>query len=91
MGAPQLKAKRDLNYRRKSASRSCADCNHFVDAYTHPYMYANPRCRIIGQLPGRAYRISPNGLCDKHDNSEYMKRLKARTRVEEELGRGNHE
>jgi hypothetical protein len=71
MGVPNIKAKRDLNYRRKSASRSCADCDHAW----HPSFDKWPRCEIIGLGNGRAYRISPNCMCDKHDNSKYMEML----------------
>jgi hypothetical protein len=75
MGVPTLKIKQALNYRRKSASSSCADCNHAF----YPSFDKWPRCEIIGLGNGRAYRISANSVCDKHDNSEYMTRLKAGT------------
>jgi hypothetical protein len=71
MGSQQLKKKVELNYRRKSASRSCADCDHAW----HPSFDKWPRCEIMGLGNGRTYRISPNGLCDKHDNSKHMERL----------------
>jgi hypothetical protein len=77
MGVPKLNKKVELNYRRKSASRSCADCNHYWPSFpfeSKPEKH-EPRCGKIGIKPGRAYRISPNGLCDKHDNSEYLERL----------------
>lgn len=64
-------------YRKKSASRSCSDCNHYVSPGTVPPTFDKfARCRIISVAPGRAYRISPNGLCDKHDNSEYLTRFR---------------
>jgi hypothetical protein len=77
MSISQLKAKRDLNYRRGTVMKSCCDCTHFVRADYYPRR--EHLCKVMGLKLGRAYRISPNGLCDKHDNSEYLARLKAGT------------
>ena len=80
MGSPQLKAKRDLNYRRKSQSRSCEDCNYYLAEFQETgiggvRLGIHGRCELIGLNNGRAYRISPSGLCDKHDISRYMEKL----------------
>jgi hypothetical protein len=91
MGSPQLKAKRELNYRRGTISKQCSNCRDFMSTFdTQKVLLFGDgdsdtfgRCVSIGIQPGRAYRISPDGLCDKHDNSEYMKRLKAGTSFEE--------
>lgn len=65
MGAPSLKKKKELNYRRGRTWQNCGDCDHLVkpgddDSY--------PTCRIMGVKPGRAYRINKNNLCDAFDN-----------------------
>lgn len=77
MGTPRLKIKDELNYRRGYTSRGCSDCNHFItvrdERHGKPLDY---RCEIIGIRPGRLYRINPANICDKHDNSRYLKRLK---------------
>ena len=80
MGTPRLKIKTELNYRRGYTSRSCGDCNHFVPAFkafTKPFEVGHgDRCEIMGLHLGRLYRINPNNICDKHDNSRYLARLK---------------
>ena len=83
MGSPpQLKAKRDLNYRRETTSKSRVYCNHFMSASEAFRMFGHesePRCTALGTPPGRSFRINPNSICDKYDGSEYLKRLKAGT------------
>ena len=77
MGTPRLKIKTELNYRRGYTSRSCNDCNHIV-AFRHASdgPVREFRCQIMGVNPGRLYRINPANICDAHDNSRYLKRLK---------------
>ncbi len=74
MGTPRLRIKTELNYRRGYTSRSCNHCNHLVTVPSEKHL--EYRCTIIGVKPGRLYRINPNNICDAHDNSRYLKRLK---------------
>jgi len=74
MGVPLLKKKKELNYRRGTTAHSCSECNYYV-----PVKDAEKRegrCRIMGLKPGRAYRILPHFICDRHDNSRSLKRLR---------------
>jgi len=68
MGIPKLKKKVELNYRRGGTSRYCGHCNHFVSELS--------RCRLIGLDGGRMYQVSPQGLCDRWDNSNHMKQYR---------------
>ena len=34
------------------------------------------RCKIIGMENSVRYRIQPDNICDRFDNSRYMKRLR---------------
>jgi hypothetical protein len=83
MGSPSLQKKKELNYRCGTTSRNCGDCNHFVAATSPAEDYFSrsiePRCKLIGLNPGRSYRIYRYNICDAHDNSEYLKRLKEGT------------
>ncbi len=73
----RLQIKNELNYRRGYTSRSCNDCNHFVHYHQAAGGSLNEyRCRIIGLNEGLAYRINPNRICDRHDNSRYLARLR---------------
>jgi hypothetical protein len=87
MGSPpQLKAKCDLNYRRGTTSKSSQYCNHFMsasEAFAAFSCDSEPRCKIMGVEPGRAYRINPNNICDKDNGSDYLKRIKAGTSLAE--------
>lgn len=76
MGTQRLKIKNELNYRRGYTSRSCTYCNHIttVQTATGP----EKRCNLIGIKPGRLYRINPENICDRYDNSRYMTRLKGK-------------
>lgn len=76
MGVKRLNKKVQLNYRCGTTSRSCQYCNHF---YSGPLTSDFFRCKIIGLLAGRSYRINPNHICDQYDGSNYLKRLKAGT------------
>lgn len=76
MGVPRLQIKRDLNYRQGYTSRSCGHCNHCVAYQRADGASKEYRCRIIGLNEGRAYRINPKSICDKHDNSNYLTRLR---------------
>ena len=70
MGVPTLKIKKNLNYRKGPTWASCSDCNHYRSK-TH----AEGRCTIIGLNDGRAYRVLPHYICDRHDNSKCLRRL----------------
>lgn len=79
MGAPTLKKKKDLNYRRGSSVSYCARCTHFipdVEPYDHvsvaqlAKLQVEHRCRIVGDEPGRAYRISRYSICDAYEERE---------------------
>ncbi len=81
MGVSRLKKKIELNYRRGGTAHDCYECNHYVSDQKVLDLFGldpdgYPRCRIIGVEPGRLYRISDKAICDKHDNSEYLKRLR---------------
>jgi len=82
MGAPTLKKKKELNYRKGRAWKNCHDCNSFAqklidtNGNKHVYGPGEGRCTIIGLFPGRAYRINPKNICDAHDNSDLLKRLR---------------
>jgi hypothetical protein len=81
MGSPSLQKKKELHYRRGPTSRACSDCNHFI--WLGSDTERDGRCKIMGLEPGRAYRINPDNICDAHDNSEYLKRLREGTRFAE--------
>lgn len=78
MGVPMLQRKIELNYRNGYTHKSCGDCNNFVraDKCAEGEMWEAPRCREIGVQRGRAFRINANKICDLHDNSIYLNRLK---------------
>jgi len=81
MGSPMLKRKKEFNYRRGTTAHNCAECNAFVrnfevTAIGGQVMRTEPRCMLMGLKSGRAYRINPNNVCDAHDNSEFLKRLR---------------
>jgi hypothetical protein len=82
MGVSRLKKKIELNYRRGRTWQNCSECDHFVSHYliTGPGkagrgFCSGPRCRVMGLKGGRAYRVSPDGLCDAFDNTEKLARL----------------
>jgi len=81
MGAPGLKKKTELNYRRGSTAHSCSECNAYVREFNvrgigGGHLRVEPRCMLMGLKDGRAYRINPSNICDAHDNSESLKRLR---------------
>ena len=81
MGSARLKKKTELNYRRGTTSRYCEHCNHYVSSFPActpdgKFRAFEPRCEIMGLQNGRAYRIHPANICDRHDNSRYLKRLR---------------
>ena len=82
MGAPMLKKKKELNYRRGYTSRNCGTCDHFfgpavvLEGKTVKYTGAEGRCKIMGLKPGRAYRILQHYICEAHDGSKRLKRLR---------------
>jgi hypothetical protein len=76
MGQARLAIKNKLNYRSGYTSRSCSTCDHFttmceMDDPAHP-----GRCDVVGLKIGRLYRINPKCICDKHDDSRYLARLR---------------
>lgn len=81
MGTPQLKKKKQFNYRRGTTAHDCSECNHFVWEFeVHgiggEVLRAEHRCKIMGLKDGRAYRINHKNICDAHDNSEHLKQYK---------------
>jgi hypothetical protein len=72
--------KKVRNYRHGYASRSCGDCDEFVQVRITGIGGADLglqlRCRIIGQDAGKAFRINPNCICDAYDGSKGLARLK---------------
>jgi len=74
MGAPQLKKKAALDYRRGSAGRDCSSCVNFVPAFpireANGTVHVEPRCRVMGIQPGRAYRISSRSICNAFKGGE---------------------
>lgn len=78
MGVKRLKIKDDLNYRPGYTHAHCSGCDHFVHAHkcAEGELWEAPRCQIIGIERGRGFRINPNSICDKYDNTENMKRYR---------------
>ena len=58
MGAPTLKKKKELHYRKGSTNESmnCRYCNHYVKSVN--------RCKIIGLLGGRSFDVRRDYRCD---------------------------
>ena len=79
---PRLKKKIDLNYRKGTTSKSCNYCDHFLSKFKLTGIQGGladtvkPRCKIMGMGEGRRYDINPDHICDAHDQSEYLSRLK---------------
>ena len=67
MGVQKLKKKAELNYRKGGTWKDCGGCNHFRSDLG--------RCSIIGLDAGRMYQVLPHYVCDRWDNSNYMRRL----------------
>lgn len=71
MGAPTLKKKKELHYRRGTKEHNCAGCGMFVKDFAvkaiggRP-LRSEPRCMVMGLKDGRAYRITPDHVCDAH-------------------------
>jgi len=81
MGAPTLKKKKELNYRRGTTTHDCSECNAYVGKFEvygigGKLLRTEPRCMLMGLKDGRAYRVNPKNICDAHDNSEFIKRLR---------------
>ena len=81
MGSPTLKKKIELNYRKGTAAHDCSECNGYIPEFEvmgigNRSLGFEPRCMVMGLKSGRAYRINPKNICDNHDNSDYLKRLK---------------
>lgn len=80
MGSQRLKKKIELNYRRGSTCHHCGVCDFYYPEFDTPQFGSGPtkkepRCRIIGLLSGRAYRIHPNHICDAYDNTQRLAQL----------------
>lgn len=81
MGLRRLKKKTKLNYRRGNTAHDCSECNYFIRDFdvkniNGKHRAFEPRCIIMGLKDGRSYKINPHNICDKHDNSAYLKRLR---------------
>lgn len=77
MGVKRLKVKDELHYRKGYTHASCSQCNSYVGRFPivdgrGEVVAHEPRCRVIG-LGGRQFRINPEYICDRYDNSEEMK------------------
>lgn len=78
---PAIERKKELNYRRGPTWGYCSQCNEYVGSFyindrSGVTVAIEPRCRIIGLGDNRLYRITPNNICDRYDNSEHMKRYR---------------
>lgn len=76
-----LKIKRELNYRRGHTWKNCGGCDNFVALHmvrtcSGLPLREEPRCRVIGLENGRMYRVNANNVCDRHDNTKSLSRLK---------------
>ena len=81
MGRGTLKKKIDLHYRRGTTAHDCNECNSFVHNFkVHLIGGATKgiesRCKIMGLENSIRYRINPKNICDAHDNSNLLNRLK---------------
>ena len=81
MGVARPKIKDEVHYKKGLTGAYCSECNHFVRDYQvtgigGEALGTEPRCRIIGPKDGRGYRINPTHICDRWDNSEYMKQYR---------------
>ncbi len=79
MGVKRLKIKDELHYRPGYTDRHCSGCDHFVPAHlcVQGELWEAPRCRVIGVERGRGFRINPNSICDRFDQTKVLARLKA--------------
>ena len=68
MGVKKLQIKEYLHYRKGPTWGNCSQCNQYIYA-------VEPRCNLIGDKPGRLYKINPQNICDKFDNSEKIKKF----------------
>jgi hypothetical protein len=79
MSRRKLKKKIELNYRKGPAHKSCSDCNYFLRDYDLKLYGGGTRiehrCKVMGVSALREYKINPDYICDRHDNSERLKRL----------------
>jgi len=69
MGVKKLQIKEYLHYRKGTTFWNCSQCNQYIYA-------VEPRCNLIGDKPGRLYKINPQNICDKYDNSESIKQYR---------------
>lgn len=80
MGSPKrLKIKDDLNYRKGGTGAHCSQCNNYtvVEIFSNGTDHSRePRCMLMGIWErSKQYRINPNFICDRYDNSEHLNRL----------------
>ena len=73
MGVTKLKAKAERNYRKGPTWKDCSGCDHFVRNWQGG---KEGRCRLIGLKPGRMYRILPHYICDDHDDTKTMAKIR---------------
>jgi len=81
MGSTRSKVKTELNYRKGPTWKNCGDCNHFIRKFQvcgigGVHLRTEGRCKIIGLDSSVKYRIRPDHICDRHDNSEALNRLR---------------
>ena len=84
MGTPMLQKKKELNYRRGNTMFHCGGCDHWVrDArwlWVDPVLKTmaelsgkeEPRCKLVGLEPGRAYRVNEHAICDESTNRDRL-------------------
>jgi hypothetical protein len=71
MGAPTLKIKKNIHYRKRTAKDggTCRSCRNFIEMQLirgiggRPLRYES-RCKAIGIGDGRAYKVDANHTCD---------------------------
>ena len=74
---PRLKIKNDLNYRKGPTTGGCSNCNHSYEKIIQGIGQESLnrdewRCRVIGDSESRRYRIHPDFICDRFENSRML-------------------
>ena len=67
MGVPRLKKKIELHYRKGSTceTRNCRRCESFIkQGMVKDTLIPEGRCKVIGDKPGRMFRIRGDYTCD---------------------------
>ena len=70
MGVRRLRKKDSLNYRKGSTSRYCSICDHFI----FNSEFGETRCSVMGNKPGRLYKINSAYVCDSFTNENKIKK-----------------